>query len=92
MHFTLSTTIEKLANGCIAPNLKKFLDPSETYCARPYGTPKIHKEETSLRIMISLIGSPTYKLFKWLFSKLKEVAAEPVVTEGTTGERDSGMQ
>ncbi len=39
---TLSKTIQKLAkNGVIAPNLKKFLDPAETHCARAYGTPKM---------------------------------------------------
>ncbi len=43
---TLSKTIQKLVkNGVITPNLKTFLDPVETHCARAYGTPKIHKEE-----------------------------------------------
>ncbi len=71
---TLSKTIQKLAkNGVITPNLRTFLDPAETHCARAYGTPKIHKEEAPLRIIVSLIGSPTYKLSKWLFSKLKHL-------------------
>ncbi len=58
----------KLAkNGVIAPNLKTFLDPSETHCARAFGTPKIQKEEAPLRIIVSLIGPPIYKLCKWRF-------------------------
>ncbi len=71
---TLSKTIQKLAkNGVITPNLKTFLDPVETHCVRAYGRPKIHKEEAPLRIIVFLIGSPTYKLSKWLFSKLKHL-------------------
>lgn len=58
---------------------KKFLSKTQTkglivsdpVIAKAYGRPKIHKDGVPLRPIISLIGSPTYKLAKWLYQFLK---------------------
>lgn len=55
---------------------KKFIDkvlfdklrPSLSRAPRFYGLPKIHKEGYPLRPIVSAIGSPTYKLAKFVTS------------------------
>ncbi|BHF74683.1 hypothetical protein SprV_0501777000 [Sparganum proliferum] len=42
--------------------------------AHAYGLPKVHKEGAPLRIIVPLIGSPTYNLPKWLYGHLKHLA------------------
>ena len=44
------------------------LKPSWSYPPRLYGLPKIHKPDIPLRPIVSSIGSPTYKLAKFLSS------------------------
>nr|VZH99566.1 unnamed protein product [Spirometra erinaceieuropaei] len=39
--------------------------------ARLYGLPKVHKPGTPLRPIVSLRGTPTFGLAKWLFQRLK---------------------
>ncbi|BHF57359.1 hypothetical protein SprV_0100030000 [Sparganum proliferum] len=48
----------------------------ETALARFYGLPKVHKEGTPLRPIVSLKGTPTYGLAKWLFRRLKVLTAD----------------
>ena len=50
---------------------KKCLCKSEALPPRLYGLPKIHKDQTPLRPIVSAIGSPTYELAKYLASLLK---------------------
>ena len=58
---------------------KKFIDkvlfdklrPSLSRAPRFYGLPKIHKEGYPLRPIVSAIGSPTYKLAKFVASIIK---------------------
>ena len=45
--------------------------PSDATTARFYGLPKIHKSNTPLRPIVSLPGSPTYELSKYLGSILQ---------------------
>ena len=65
--------------SCIKKNLKSLKDeqilendtylrirPNDAVSARFYGLPKIHKENMPLRPIVSLLGSSTYKLFKFL--------------------------
>ncbi|BHF66971.1 hypothetical protein SprV_0300999500 [Sparganum proliferum] len=42
--------------------------------AHAYGLPKVYKEGAPLRIIVPLIGSPTYNLAKWLYRHLKHLA------------------
>jgi hypothetical protein len=55
--------------------IKSLID-NDPSIARAYGLPKVHKPDTPLRIIVSLIGSPTYKIAKWLFRKLKHLITE----------------
>ncbi len=58
-----------------APTARK-LSPKETSIARAYGLPKIHKTGNPLRMIVSLVGSPTYNLSKWMFTHLKPIVAD----------------
>ncbi|BHF72323.1 hypothetical protein SprV_0401538700 [Sparganum proliferum] len=52
----------------------------ETALARFYGLPKVHKEGAPLRPIVSLKGTPTYGLAKWLFRRLKFLTADSDTT------------
>ncbi|BHF67700.1 hypothetical protein SprV_0301072800 [Sparganum proliferum] len=62
-------TRKKLIN----PADSKFLTPNDTRIAHAYGLPKVHKANAPLRIIVPLIGSPTYNLAKWLYKHLKHL-------------------
>ncbi|BHF75607.1 hypothetical protein SprV_0501870300 [Sparganum proliferum] len=48
-----------------------FMSLSDPHIAHAYGLPKVHKTGALLRIIVPLIGSPTYNLAKWLYKHLK---------------------
>ncbi|BHF80586.1 hypothetical protein SprV_0702371400 [Sparganum proliferum] len=50
--------------------------PQDTALARFYGLPKVHKDGAPLRPVVSLKGTPTYGLAKWLFRRLKSLTDE----------------
>ncbi|BHF59327.1 hypothetical protein SprV_0100228400 [Sparganum proliferum] len=58
----------------INPNDSKFMTLSDPRIAHAYGLPKVHKPDAPLRIIVPLIGSPTYSLTKWLYRHLKHLA------------------
>ncbi|BHF57236.1 hypothetical protein SprV_0100017700 [Sparganum proliferum] len=58
----------------INPNDSKFMTLSDPRIAHAYGLPKVHKPDAPLRIIVPLIGSPTYSLAKWLYRHLKHLA------------------
>ncbi|VDN15018.1 unnamed protein product [Dibothriocephalus latus] len=47
------------------------------------GHPKVHKEGASLRPFVSLKGTPTYGLAKWLFRRLNFLTADSANTDLT---------
>ncbi|BHF64099.1 hypothetical protein SprV_0200709800 [Sparganum proliferum] len=47
------------------------MKPKDSAIARFYGLPKVHKPGTPLRPIVSLRGTPTFGLAKWLFQRLK---------------------
>ncbi|BHF71430.1 hypothetical protein SprV_0401448800 [Sparganum proliferum] len=55
----------------IGPDDSKFMTLSDPHIAHAYGLPKVHKLGAPLRIIVPLIGSPTYNLAKWLYKHLK---------------------
>nr|VZI39025.1 unnamed protein product [Spirometra erinaceieuropaei] len=59
-------TRKKLIN----PADSKFLTPIDIRIARVYGLPKVQNAGAPLRIIVPLIGSPTYSLVKWLYKHL----------------------
>ena len=50
---------------------------TNTVIAKCYGLPKIHKQDTPLRPIISLINSPTHILAKILYNELKDSIKVP---------------
>ena len=50
----------------IDENTYKQIRPNDAITAKIYGSPKIHKENIPLRPIVSLPGSPTYDLSKYL--------------------------
>ncbi|XP_076397942.1 uncharacterized protein LOC143266273 [Megachile rotundata] len=64
-----TTTLIK--NAKLPDPITKAILPKESKAPRLYGLPKIHKPNVPLRPIISTIGSPTYKLSKYLTSVLK---------------------
>ncbi|BHF82912.1 hypothetical protein SprV_0802605100 [Sparganum proliferum] len=52
----------------------------ETAVARFYGLSKVYKEGAPLRPIVSLKGTPTYKLAKWLFRRPKFLTADSDTT------------
>ncbi|BHF59332.1 hypothetical protein SprV_0100228900 [Sparganum proliferum] len=58
----------------INPNDSKFMTLSDPRIAHAYGLPNVHKPDAPLKIIVPLIGSPTYSLTKWLYRHLKHLA------------------
>ena len=61
---------EALKKVRVIPEKEKYLvKPENPTLPRMYGLPKVHKNDNSMRPIINNIGSPTYKLAKWLVDK-----------------------
>nr|VZI50358.1 unnamed protein product [Spirometra erinaceieuropaei] len=57
----------------ISPDDSKLMTLSDPHIARAYGLPKVHKVDAPVRIIVPLIGSPTYNIAKWLYKHLKQL-------------------
>nr|VZI38236.1 unnamed protein product [Spirometra erinaceieuropaei] len=57
----------------ISPDDSKLMTLSDPHIAHANGLPKVHKVDVPLRIIVPLIGSPTYNIAKWLYSRLKRL-------------------
>ncbi|BHF63015.1 hypothetical protein SprV_0200600400 [Sparganum proliferum] len=57
----------------ITPDDSRCMTLNDPRIAHAYGLPKVHKEGAPLRIIVPLIGSPTYNLAKWLYRHLKHL-------------------
>ncbi|BHF65032.1 hypothetical protein SprV_0200804100 [Sparganum proliferum] len=80
-------TLLALANsGAITPTDRRMARPQDTALARFYGLPKVHKDGAPLRPMVSLKGTPTYGLAKWLFRRLKFLTAESDTTVSSSAQ------
>ncbi|BHF67674.1 hypothetical protein SprV_0301070200 [Sparganum proliferum] len=63
-------------SGAITPTDRRMARLQDTAVARFYGLPKVHKDGAPLRPIVSLKGTPTYGLAKWLFRRFKFLTAE----------------
>nr|VZI42411.1 unnamed protein product [Spirometra erinaceieuropaei] len=73
----INATLLALENsGAITPTDRRMARPRDTALARFYGLPKLHKDDAPLRLIVSLKGTPTYGLTKWLFRRLMFLTAE----------------
>lgn len=57
--------------------LKWKLPESNPNVPKVYGLPKIHKPGNKMRLIMSNIGAPNYKLAKWLVSEIATLNLEP---------------
>nr|VZI46024.1 unnamed protein product [Spirometra erinaceieuropaei] len=72
----INATLLALENsGAITPTDRRMARQQDTALARFYGLPKVHKDGAPLRTIVSLKGTPTYGLAKWLFRRLKFLTA-----------------
>ncbi|BHF72585.1 hypothetical protein SprV_0401565300 [Sparganum proliferum] len=73
-------------SGAITPTDRRMARPQDTALARFYGLPKVHKDGAPLRPIVSLKGTPTYGLAKWLFRRLKFLIAESDTTVSSSAQ------
>ncbi|BHF72248.1 hypothetical protein SprV_0401531200 [Sparganum proliferum] len=77
----INATLLALENsGAITLTDRRMARAQETALARFYGLPKVHKEGALLRPIVSLKGTLTYGLAKWLFRRLKFLTADSDTT------------
>ncbi|BHF69613.1 hypothetical protein SprV_0301265900 [Sparganum proliferum] len=67
-------------SGAITPTDRCMARPQATALSRFSGLTKVHKDGAPLRPIVSLKGTPTYGLAKWLFQRLKFLTAESDTT------------
>nr|VZI48235.1 unnamed protein product [Spirometra erinaceieuropaei] len=72
--------------GAITPTDGRMARPQDTALAQFYGLPKVHKDGAPLRPIVSLKGTPTYGLAKWLFRRLKFLTAESDTTVSSSAQ------
>ncbi|BHF76815.1 hypothetical protein SprV_0501991400 [Sparganum proliferum] len=78
----INATLLSLENsGAITPTDRRMSRPQDTALARFDGLPKVHKDGAPLRPIVSLKGTPTYELAKWLLRRLKFLTAESDTTD-----------
>ncbi|BHF64138.1 hypothetical protein SprV_0200713700 [Sparganum proliferum] len=83
----INATLLALENsGAITPTDRRMGRPQDTTLARLYGLPKVHKDGVPLRPTVSLKGTPTYGLAKWLFRRLKFLTAESDTTVSSSAQ------
>ncbi|BHF82478.1 hypothetical protein SprV_0802561600 [Sparganum proliferum] len=71
-----NATLLALENsGAIIPTDRRMARAQKTAFARFCGLPKVHKEGIPFRPIVSLKGTATYGLAKWLFRRLKFLTA-----------------
>nr|VZI48881.1 unnamed protein product [Spirometra erinaceieuropaei] len=86
-HREINGTLLALENsGAITPTDRRMARPQDTALARFYGLPKVHKDGAPLRPIVSLKGTPTYGLAKWLFRRHKFLTAESDTTVSSSAE------
>nr|VZI43316.1 unnamed protein product [Spirometra erinaceieuropaei] len=77
----INATLLAMENsGAISPIDRRMARAQETAPARFYGLLKVHKEGSPLRPIVSLKGTPTYGLAKWLFRRLKFLTCDSNTT------------
>nr|VZI42819.1 unnamed protein product [Spirometra erinaceieuropaei] len=83
----INATLLALKNsGAITPTDRRMARPQDTALARFYGLPKVHKDGAPPRPIVSLKGTPTYGLTKWLFRRFKFLTAESDTTVFSSAE------
>ncbi|VDL99236.1 unnamed protein product [Schistocephalus solidus] len=77
----INATLASLqSNGAISKAERLTIKPTDLAMARFYGLPKVHKHGAPLRHIISLRGTPTFNLAKWLFRCLNCLTSDSDTT------------
>ncbi|CAI2738282.1 unnamed protein product [Dicrocoelium dendriticum] len=72
----INTALKKLQAASEITKLERWkMKAEDTNIARFYGLPKVHKDGVPLRPIVSLPGTPSYKLAKCMWKKLKHLIA-----------------
>ncbi|BHF62299.1 hypothetical protein SprV_0200528100 [Sparganum proliferum] len=83
----INATLLALENsGAITPTSRLMARPKATAFVRFYGLPKVHKDGAPLRPIVSLKGTPTCGLAKWLFRCPRFLTAEPDTKESSSAQ------
>ncbi|BHF74654.1 hypothetical protein SprV_0501774000 [Sparganum proliferum] len=83
----INATLLALENSdAITPTDRRMARPQDTTLARFFGPPKVHKDGAPPRPIVSLNGTPTYGLVKWLFRRLKFLTAESDTTVSSSAQ------
>ncbi|BHF62901.1 hypothetical protein SprV_0200588900 [Sparganum proliferum] len=83
----INATLLALENSSvITPTDRRMARPQDTALARFCGLPKVHKDGAPLQPIVSLKGTPTYGLAKWLFRRLKFLTAESDTTVSSSAQ------
>ena len=64
----IKEVMQAILNTSLDDNIENKLIPKEPIIRWIYGLPKIHKEGVPLKKIVKMIGSPTFKLARWLES------------------------
>nr|VZI24159.1 unnamed protein product [Spirometra erinaceieuropaei] len=83
---TNATLLALENSGAITPTDRRMARPQDTPLARFHGFPKVHKDGAPLRPIVLLKGTPTYRLAKRLFRRLKFLTAESDTTASSTAQ------
>nr|VZH99570.1 unnamed protein product [Spirometra erinaceieuropaei] len=77
----INATLLAMENsGAISPIDRCMARAQEAVLARFYGLPKVHKEGAPPPPIVSLKGTPTYGLAKWLFQRLNFLTSDSNTT------------
>ena len=77
----IADTLKRLCNqGHLDHRLCDFLIPRYSTPSQMHGLPKIHKEDAPMRLIVSTINSPSYKLAKELARILTPLARNTAYT------------
>nr|VZI02327.1 unnamed protein product [Spirometra erinaceieuropaei] len=83
----INATLLNLKNlGAITPTDRRMARPQDTALARFYALPKVHKDGAYIRPIVSLKGTPTYGLAKWLFRRLNFLTTESDTTVSSSAQ------
>ncbi|KER25529.1 hypothetical protein T265_07045 [Opisthorchis viverrini] len=83
----VNTTLKKLQETHEITRQERWkMKADDTNIAQFYGLPKVHKEGTPLRPIVSLPGTPTYKLAKDLWRRLKHLISGSEHTVNNAGQ------
>nr|VZI36669.1 unnamed protein product [Spirometra erinaceieuropaei] len=75
------TLAEMQTNKVISKSVRLAVKPTDAAAPRFYGLPRVHKVDVPLRPIVSLRGTSTFNLAKWLFRHLRPLTSGATTTD-----------